>query len=84
MSVLQDMFELGPAARRASRGGGNRYASLKKLARDASQRVFRRGALGVAGLTCFTAAAFTFTVWSGLVVAGISFLVLEHRAGPDR
>lgn len=84
MSVLQDIYELGPAARRASRSGGARYASLKKLAREATQRVLRRGALGVAGLTCFTAAAFTFAAWTGLVVAGVSFLVLEHRAGPDR
>ena len=29
------------------------------------------------GFACFTAAAFTWHVWAGLLVAGVSFIVLD-------
>ena len=38
-------------------------------------------AYAVAGLGCFTAAAFTYQLWAGLVVTGISFFIIEWRVG---
>lgn len=37
------------------------------------------GALTAAGLGCLTAAAWTATLWAGLVALGASLLLLEWR-----
>jgi len=42
--------------------------------RRASQHMFT-----VAGLACFDAAAFVHSVFAGLIVTGVSFLVLEWK-----
>lgn len=53
----------------------NQQSFLGKLGRHVGN--IRSGVLSVAGFGLLTAAAFTYTTWSGLVAAGVSCLLLD-------
>lgn len=79
MSTMEFLATGWRAARQASRA--QRAARSGTRTRSRVLAAVAEHGLSVAGLGCFTVAAAMVAVPLGLVVAGLSFFVLEWRVG---